>query len=223
MATETRWHGQNHYSARMGEASWHARLQYTTSLVTAAEGEEHSSKSQELQWQCASSPKRSSRRIRSCREMPSILSILQTVLLVILLPIRLSTAAYINFGNCLSPDYINSRPKLLQFVPLFVWASFNSSAGSYSLNITAYGNVDGIATKQPYPSADDPQWKNPNDTVGKIPDVYGTGPGALYTTFTTEFDVLDYTPYAPDATRFCNTSSLTACPVGPVFNFSGTE
>ncbi|CAD6568103.1 MAG: hypothetical protein ASARMPREDX12_001066 [Alectoria sarmentosa] len=156
--------------------------------------------------------------------MPSIFNILRTVLLAVLLPIRLSTAAFINFGNCLSPDVINSNdPKPLQFVPLFVWATFNTSAESHNLNVTAYGNVAGVANVQPYPSQTDPQWANPNDTVGKIPDVYGSGVDALYTTFTTVFNVLDYTPYAPDAARFCNTSSLTVCPVAPVFNFNGTE
>lgn len=108
-------------------------------------------------------------------------------------------------------------------MPLFVWATFDTSAESHNLNVTAYGNVAGIATQQPYPNQTDPQWKDPNETVGKIPDVYGSGTGALYTTFTTEFNVLDYTPYAPDAARFCNTSSVTACPVAPVFNFNGTE
>ena len=143
--------------------------------------------------------------------------------LAIILPIKLSTAAFINFDNCLSPSIIRSNPKALQFEPLFVWATFNSSVGSYNLNVTAYGNVDGLATIQPYPNYKDPQWTDPKATVGKIPDIYGSGPDALYTTFTTEFNVLDYSPYVPKAARFCNTSNLTACPLAPVFNFSGTE
>ena len=217
MATETWRHGQKHNPARMGEASWHPQWQYSQGLMATAEGQDRFKKR-------SGTVKCSPRRIRSCREMPSVFNILRTVLLLIFLHIRLSTAAFINFGNCLSPDIINSNdPKPLQFVPLFVWAALNASAGTYNLNVTAYGNVDGIATQQPIPSQTDPQWTNPNDTVGKIPDVYGSGPGALYSTFTTQFNVLDYTPYAPPAARFCNTSSVTPCPVAPVFNFTGNE
>ena len=215
MATETWRHGQKHFPARMGEASWHAPLQYTESLMATQGERERSRNSQKAQWRCA---------VLSRRSSPSIFNILRAILVAVLLPIRLSTAAFINFDNCLSPDRINSEdPKLLQFVPLFVWATFNTSGQSYNLNVTAYGNVLGLATSQPYPNETDPQWKNPNATLGKIPDVDGSGSDALYTTFTTEFNVLDYTPYAPDAERFCNTSSLTPCPIAPVFNFTTTE
>ena len=224
MATETWWHGQEHDPARMGEASWHPQWQYTQSLTSNMETRGQSRKSQELQWPCAAIPRRSSRRTSSCPNTPSVFNILRTVLLVVVVHIRFSTAVFINFDNCLSPNIIHTNdPKPLQFVPLYVWATFNTSAKIYSLNVTAYGNVTGLAFKQPYPSPTDPQWTNPNDTVGKIADVYGSGPNALYTTFTTEFNVLDYTPYAPEAARFCNTSSVTACPLAPVFNFSGTE
>lgn len=224
MATKTWWHGQKHYPARMGEASWDPRREYMQSLMATAEGRGQSRKSKKLQWLCATSFRRSPWRIRSYRHTPSIVDTLRAVLLAVLLPINLSTAAFINFGNCLNPDIINSdSPPPLQFVPLFVWATFNTSAESHNLNVTVYGNVAGIATQQAYPTQTDPQWTNPNETVGKIPDIYGSGPGALYTTFTTEFNVLDYTPYDPDAARFCNTSSLTACPIAPVFNFTGNE
>lgn len=223
MATKTRWHGQKSYPARMGEASWDARLQCIPSLMARVEEDDTSKKCQELQRPSAALSRQSPWMISMCQHTLSVFNILRIVLLVVFSPIKFSTAAFINFDNCLSPDYINNIPKPLQFVPLFVWATFNTSVGSYNLNITAYGNVTGIATVQPYPNENDPQWTNPNDTVGKIPDFTGSGADALYTTFTTEFNVLDYTPYAPQAARFCNTSSLTACPVGPVFNFSGTE
>lgn len=224
MATETWWDGQERYPARMGEAAWHAWLQYTQSSMPTAEGRRRSKKSQEPQRPRTVISRRSLRRMRSCPDTPSIFNILRTALLATFLPIRLSTAAFINFQNCLGPDVINSEdPKLLQFVPLFVWATFNTSAKNYNLNVTAYGNVNGTAFQQPYPDQTDPQWTNPNDTVGKIPDVYGSGSSALYTTFTTEFNVLDYTPYAPEAARFCNTSSVTACPLAPIFDFNGTE
>ena len=224
MAIETWWHGQEHNSARMGGASWHTPWQYMPCLTSNTEVTAQSRKSQERQWPCATISTPSRRRVRSCNDTPSKLNILRTVLLVIVLHIRLSTAVFINFDNCLGPDVVDSSdPQLLQFVPLFVWASFDTGANSYNLNVTAYGDIAGLAFNQSYPNQSDPQWANPNDTVGKIPDVYGSGPSGVYTTFTTEFNVLDYTPYAPAAARFCNTSSLRACPLAPVFNFTGSE
>ena len=224
MAIETWWHGQERNSARMGGASWHTPWQYMPSLTSNTEVKGQSRKSQERQRPCATISTWSPKRIRGCNDTPCKWNILRTMLLVIVLHIRLSTAAFINFDNCLDPGIVNSDyPGILQFKPLFVWATFNTSAKSYNLNVTAYGNITGLAFNQSYPSPSDPQWSNSNDTVGKIPDVYGSGPSAVYTTFTTEFNVLDYTPYAPDAARFCNTSSLRACPLAPVFYFNASE
>ena len=152
---------------------------------------------------------------------PSLFGLSQMLLLVVFLLIQPSAAVFINYRNCLGPGIINSSPQTLQFQPLYVWATFNSSAPSHDINVTAYGNVTGIATNQTYPSVDDPQWKDPNKTLGKIPDVGGQGAQAKYTTFTTQFNVLDYTPYDPPAVRFCNSSALTQCPLAPVFNFTG--
>ena len=151
----------------------------------------------------------------------SLLRVVTVAICVLLLP-RQATAHFIRFDNCLSPDTINSdNPQQLQFVPLFVWALFNSTAPSHNLNITAYGNVTGVGRIQPYPNPTDPRWRNPNETVGKIPDLAGDSGMEKFTTFTTEYDVLDYTPYHPEAVRFCNTSALTPCPWTPVFNFTG--
>ena len=147
--------------------------------------------------------------------------LLQLTLIGILLLVQTSTAAFVPFENCLSKGIINSNPPQLQFQPLFVWVTFNASADSHNVNITAYGNVAGIATQQPYPPVNDPQWKDPNQTVGKIPDLGGQGNQQKYTTFETELNVLDYTPYDPPPVRFCNSSSLTQCPLAPVFNFTG--
>ena len=215
MAIETGRHGQKHFPARMGETSWDAHLHHIESLMATQGGSIWSRNRQKAQWRCARLSRRST---------PSIFNILRATFVAVLLPIKFSTAVYINFDNCLGPSIIDSEPPgLLQYVPLYVWAVFNTSADSYNLNVTAYGNVLGTSTQGPYPNETDPQWTNPNDTFGKIPDVYGSGPDALYTTFTTQFNVLDYTPYAPDAERFCNTSSLRACPIAPVFNFNGTK
>ena len=154
-------------------------------------------------------------------KMPQ-LGTLAVAIFMLTLVLKPSTAYFIHFDNCLSPNIVNSNhPKQLQFVPLFVWASFNSTAVSHNLNITVYGNVDGVGRIQQYPNQTDPQWRDANETVGKIPDLAGDPGMEKYTTFTTEFDVLDYTPYHPEAVRFCNTSALTPCPWAPVFNFTG--
>ena len=158
---------------------------------------------------------------RQAKPRIPLLGIISIAICALFLP-RPATAYFVHFDNCLSPDTINSdHPKKLQFVPLFVWASFNSTAPSHNLNITAYGNVDGVARLQPYPNYTDPIWRNPNETVGKIPDLAGELGKEKFTTFITEYDVLDYTPYHPEPVRFCNTSALTPCPWAPTFNFTG--
>ncbi len=222
MATETWWHGRTYCAARMGEApkvtEWYGNGYVTANPVerSASKGSNYSQGSNALRSGSPQSQSRSARRLSgSC--------LLRMLLLVIFTITRPSTAAFVTFSNCMSPDIINSNPPQLQFVPLYVWATFNSSAASHNINVTAYGNVAGIATQQPYPAQNDSQWRNPNDTVGKIPDVAGPASHPLYTTFKTEFKVLDYTPYDPPAVRLCNSSSLTQCPLTPVFNFKGNE
>lgn len=222
MATETWWHGQKHCAARMGEASEAARWDECGGQMAKGIG---SSKSRDQENMRSSTLRSGQPWLRShSRERLSGFQFLHLLWLMILLIITPSTAVFVDFSNCLSPDIINSNsPKQLQFVPLYVWATINSSAASHDVNVTVYGNVAGIATQQSYPAPDDPQWKNPNDTLGKIPDVAGPASDEKYTTFTTQFNVLDYTPYDPPPVRFCNSSSLTQCPLTPVFNFTGNE
>lgn len=125
----------------------------------------------------------------------------------------------VDFENCLASNVLNSKnPQLLQFVPLHVWASFDkiNSSSSRNLSVTVYGNVSGIATDQPYPAPDDPQWSDPKETVGKIVNVSESN--NKFTTFDYHFNVLSYTPYSSPATSFCNNSLSTECPIGPVFS-----
>lgn len=138
------------------------------------------------------------------------------LIVCVLLLARGSHAAFIStFTDCLSPNTINSDPKQLQFTPLWVWAFFNTSAASHNLNVTIFGNVSGQATQEDPPKFDDPRWKNPNDTLGKIVDV--SKATNLATTLQYQFNVLSYTPYNVPATRFCNTTVQGACPIAPVF------
>lgn len=158
------------------------------------------------------------RRSRSrCRGFSSS-NVLQVFLLSILALTDPSNGAFIStFDNCLNPNTINSN--LLKFTPQWVWASFNASSRSHGLNVTVYGNVSGIATQQPIPHWDDPQWNNPNDTVGKIVDVSKST--NLATTLEAQFNVLDYTPYDAPLARFCNTTlPQTKCPISPVFKLN---
>ena len=137
------------------------------------------------------------------------------LLLVMSLLVNPSTAAFIYFENCLAPSVINSNPLQLQFVPLHVYAAFNTTAASRNLNVTVYGNVSGLATPGPYPAPNDPQWTNPNETVGKIVDV--SEPDNLASTLFASFNVLSYTPYNLGATRFANTTIQGQFPLAPVF------
>ena len=144
----------------------------------------------------------------------SMTNLLQVLVLFILALAGTSRGAFIStFDNCLSPNTINSD--LLQFTPQWVWASFNTSSPSHGLNVTVYGNVSGIATQQRLPAWNDPQWNNPNLTVGKIVDVSKST--NLASTLEAQFNVLDYTPYDAPPARFCNTTVQTRCPIGPVF------
>ncbi|KAL8763968.1 MAG: hypothetical protein Q9184_000411 [Pyrenodesmia sp. 2 TL-2023] len=141
-----------------------------------------------------------------------------------LLFIHTSSAVYIDFENCLSPSIIHSASDargLLQFIPYHVWASFNDSAPSHTLNVTVYGNISGIATDEDRPPWNDPQWLNPNQTKGKI--VEEDEKNNRLSTFFARFNVLDYTPYAKDPSSFCENTIHQQCPLIPAFNLTGNK
>ncbi|KAI4187995.1 MAG: hypothetical protein LQ346_005396 [Caloplaca aetnensis] len=145
-------------------------------------------------------------------------------ILTLLLFIRTSSAVYIDFENCLSPSIIHSASEdrgLLQFIPYHVWASFNDSAPSHTLNLTVYGNISGIATDEDRPLWNDPQWLNPNQTKGKI--VETDEKNNRNSTFFARFNVLDYTPYNKDPSSFCNNTIHQKCPLIPAFNLTGNK
>lgn len=130
-----------------------------------------------------------------------------------------SSAALVNFKNCLDPNIINSVPVQLQFVPLYVNAVFNATAPSHNLNVTVYGNVTGRATQEPLPPPDDRHWRDPNQTLGKIPDLSLTN--NKYSTLDSIFNVLHYTAYDDPASRFCDSVVQGGCPIAPAFTASG--
>ena len=129
--------------------------------------------------------------------------------------------AFVEFSNCLSENFVNSQPRILQFVPLNVSATFNTTGDAHMLNVTFYGNVTGQLYPGTYPSPDDPSWDNPNNTFGKIVDVQD---GAeLATTLFATYNVLSYTPYTASPARFCENAVNEGCPLGPVFYRNSTD
>ncbi len=133
-----------------------------------------------------------------------------------------ATAVSINFGNCLSPNTINSdSPRLLQFSPLFVNVRFNTTDQSHNLNVTIHGNVSGQATEGDYPPPDSPSWTDPESPFGKIVNV-STQNNKLSTLFST-FRVLQYTAYKAPASEFCRSTINQPCPIGPAFSGNASD
>ncbi len=163
----------------------------------------------------------SPRRGRSLkwRRKPSFTRWMQIVLYISTTLLGLSKAAFVTFENCMSPNIIGSDPRQLQFRPLFVRAFFNTTAASHNLNVTVYGNVSGSATNEPLPRVGDPHWDNPNETLGKIPEIDTSN--NKYTTLKAALKVLDYTPYTADPLPFCSRLTQGQCPLGPSFSANG--
>ena len=225
MATDIWWHGQKQGFARMGDASRVRRLEHGRNPRQSLDEESDPTLGKGWKGNMSALAVWPQARCHNSTRIPSIHTILHMALWPIFLLTSPAAAVFISFENCLSPNIINSNnPQQLQFVPLYVWATLNSTSDSYGLNVTVYGNVTGVATKNTtLPPPDDPSWSNPNDTVGKIPDLGGVPPDQKYTTFTTQFNVLDYTPYNPPPERFCNSSALTPCPFAPVFGLEDNQ
>ncbi|KAF2138283.1 uncharacterized protein K452DRAFT_290873 [Aplosporella prunicola CBS 121167] len=139
------------------------------------------------------------------------------VLLLVLSTLVASVGAvFIDFNNCLDPNIIHSEPRQLQFIPHFVSARFNTSDPSHNLNVTIYGNVSGQATQGTLPSPlNTTYWNNPNETFGKIVDLSTSN--NKYTTLFSKFQVVTYTPYDAEPSRFCLATVNTSCPIAPVF------
>lgn len=138
------------------------------------------------------------------------------LLAVLALFLPVTQAVFINFENCLSDNYRLAQPRRLQFSPRHVWASFNTTAPSHNLNITIYGNVSGQLTGGAYPPPDDPEWKNPNSTFGKIIDLYRNT--NLVTTLFTNHRVLTYQAHTDEPSRFCDSVINSQCPLAPAFD-----
>lgn len=136
--------------------------------------------------------------------------------------VRPSSAAYLNFENCLDENIRNSDPLRLQFTPYFVRAYFDLVNPSHNLNITVFGNVSGQSVEGDYPPPEDPSWNDTNQRFGKI-----TNTGASREKLSTllwESNLLTYSAYDAPAQRFCGALANSTddyegweCPLGPAF------
>ncbi|KAF2027728.1 integral membrane protein [Setomelanomma holmii] len=129
----------------------------------------------------------------------------------------LASAVFVNFENCLERVFLSdaNRSPYLQFTPKYVWAAFNNTAPSRSLNVTVFGNVSGQASFGTYPDRNNESWKDPRSTFGKIVDV---DPGNnKYTTLFSNYKVLTYSAANPQPQQFCSTIINGSCPIAPAF------
>jgi hypothetical protein len=127
-----------------------------------------------------------------------------------------ATAAFINFQNCLSQAYQDTNPPALQFVPLFMDASFNTTDPSHQLMVTVWGNVTGAysSTEFPLPPPNSRNWTDPNYTNGKIENL--PYPRTRWTTLSRKANVLTYEPWK-ESDRFCEVLVNGTCPLAPSF------
>lgn len=154
------------------------------------------------------SPPRASHSFGSCVRRRIILLVgLIQLLLIIVNP---SSAALINFENCLSPDIINNNTTL-QFIPMFANAVFNTTTYSHNLNVIVYGNITGGLNNNQNISPSDSYWNDTNQTYGKIPDL---GPAGVRTKLRTTFQVLGWTLFTAP-TPFCDSTVNGQCPLAP--------
>lgn len=159
---------------------------------------------------------------RSRFRLRNLLSLTPGVTLVLILGIlsRPCAAAFIAYENCLPDYYVNNEPKLLQWVPEAVDASFNTANGKHTLRITMWGNVAGSATNVTLPPGNDTSyWNDPKKLDGKIlsvPEPNAQSP--KLTTLRGEIKFLTYEPFS-EGKNFCTDKLVNAsCPLAPVFN-----
>lgn len=137
------------------------------------------------------------------------------VALSVLLVAQPAAAVRVPFENCLPDSYKYNDPTLLQWVPLYVDASYDAE---YQLQMTVWGNVTGSLYQVTLPPPDSPNWSDPTKLDGKIlnvPDPKASHP--KYTTLHKKVNVLSYEPWHEDS-NFCESALDNAsCPLAPVF------
>ncbi|KAK5651746.1 hypothetical protein OQA88_11708 [Cercophora sp. LCS_1] len=131
----------------------------------------------------------------------------------------MSLAAFVRFDNCLLESYKTNNPVPLQWVPLFVDASFNTTDPKHTLRVTMWGNVTGSFTDVQLPPGNSSDWNDPAKLDGKILDEPDPdAPNPKLTTLHSKVEFLTYEPWSEN-TNFCQDSLANAsCPLAPVFN-----
>lgn len=124
-----------------------------------------------------------------------------------------------DWQNCLDDSIRFSEPRQLQWVPLYVGATFERiNTTTRTLRVTVWGNVTGSYEGVSLPAWNDPVWSNDNFTDGKIVANPFSSTANHLTTLYTKIDVLTYEPYSNNS-DFCKDSLANrSCPLGPVFN-----
>ncbi|KAK3394526.1 hypothetical protein B0H63DRAFT_49047 [Podospora didyma] len=134
-----------------------------------------------------------------------------------------ASAARVHFENCLQESYISHTPKPLQWTPMFVNASFDTTSPSHRLRVIMWGNVEGSYNNVSLPPSDSPDWTDPTKLDGKILDEpEPDSPSPKLTTLRTKIEVLTYEPWSNN-TNFCNDSlEHGKCPLAPVFKVNSS-
>lgn len=123
-----------------------------------------------------------------------------------------AAGVFVSFQNCLPVSYQNNLPRALQFVPLFVNASFDTKDPNHNLQVTVWGNVTGAYTTDPLPAPDSPDWTSDNVTLGKIEDAI-----VKRTSISKKVTVLTYQAWK-EVDGFCDEITNGSCPLAPSFN-----
>lgn len=144
-------------------------------------------------------------------------SFLALVLLVLAVATP-AAAVMLEFDNCLPNSYVLSKPPLLQWVPLYLDAVFDTKSPNNNLQVIAWGNVTGSQNVGTLPPPGDPYWKDANETNGKIDET--PYEDTLATTLVKRVNVLTYEPFN-DRSNFCADSLVNGtCPLAPVFDYT---
>lgn len=140
------------------------------------------------------------------RRIMLLIGLIQLLLIIV----HPSSAALINFENCLGPDIINDN-KTLQFIPMFANAVFDATTSSHNLDVTVYGDITGGLSNNQSFLLNDTHWNDNNQSDGKIPDL---GP-PLRTVLKATINVLDYNLPPPVPKPFCESTVNKLCPLAP--------
>jgi len=155
--------------------------------------------------------------------VPTLSSSIGRLLLLGMLA-HVSVAVLVPFDNCLPESYKSNDPLPLQWKPLEVEASFDTTDPKHTLRVTMRGNVTGSSTNVSLPAPGSSDWADPTKTDGKILDEPDPGaPNPKLTTLHRKIEVLTYEPWNNN-TNFCRDALGNAsCPLAPVFNTNSSS